>query len=152
LKAARDHVAFAIADGGPRCRSRAQADQGIGLARRPANRLGEALRAPARTEARTNWPGEPRPNGYILAGDPDGTKPIRPDSLSDQLAEARGHSKVTLQDLRHYAATTMLDASVPYRTVADLLGNREVTLRLHYDGRTETGKRDAAKALRRTPS
>jgi hypothetical protein len=45
----------------------------------------------------------------------------------------------------------MLDAGVPYRTVVDLLGNGEVTLRLHYDGRTDTEKRDAAKALRRTP-
>ena len=92
---------------------------------------------------------EPRPNEYIFAGDPDGTKPIRPDSLSDRLAEARGHSNVTLQDLLHYVATTMLDAGVPYRTVADLLGNSEVTLRLHNDGRTDTGRRDAVKVFRR---
>jgi hypothetical protein len=32
LKAEEMHVAFAIADGGPRCRSRAQVDQGVGLA------------------------------------------------------------------------------------------------------------------------
>ena len=46
------------------------------------------------------------------------------------------------QHLRHYVVTTMLDARVPYRTVADLLGNSEVTLRLHYEGRSDTGKRD----------
>jgi hypothetical protein len=40
---------------------------------------------------------------------------------------------------------------MPYRTVADLLGNSEFTLRLHYDGRTDTGKRNAVKALRRRP-
>jgi integrase len=68
-----------------------------------------------------------------------GTKPIRLDSLSDRLAEARGHSAVTLQDLRHYVATTSLDAGVPYRNLADLLGNSEVTLRLHYEGRSDTG-------------
>lgn len=45
----------------------------------------------------------------------------------------------------------MLDAGVPYRTVENLLGNSEVTLWLHYDGRTDTGKRDAVKASRRTP-
>ena len=56
---------------------------------------------------------------------------------------------MTLQDLRYYVATTSLDAGVPYRNLADLLGNSEVTLRLHYDGRTDTGKRDAVKALRR---
>ena len=86
---------------------------------------------------------EPGPGEYTFSGDPEATKPIRPDSLSDRLAAARGHSNVTLQDLRHYVATTMLDAGVPYRTVANLLGNSEVTLRLHYDGRADTGKREA---------
>jgi hypothetical protein len=47
-----------------------------------------------------------------------------------------------------FASTTSFDAGVPYRTVADLLGNSEVTLRLHYEGRSDTGKRDAVKALR----
>ena len=58
---------------------------------------------------------------------------------------------MTFQHLRHYVATAMLDAGVPYRTVENLLGNSEVTLWLHYDGRTDTGKRDAVKASRRTP-
>jgi site-specific recombinase XerD len=49
--------------------------------------------------------------------------------------------------LRHYAATRMLDAGASYRTVADLLGNSENTLRLHYDGRTDVGKRKAIAAL-----
>ena len=149
LKAQEMHVVFAIADGGP----------GVGLVRKPTKEsdwhdvplidsVREAFeRQLERRHELTGW--EPRSNEYIFAGDPDGTKPIRPDSLSDRLAEARGHSNVTLQDLRHYVATTMLDAGVPYRTVADLLGNSEVTLRLHYDGRTDTGKRDAVKALRR---
>src|SRR3546814_20311438 len=34
----------------------------------------------------------------------------------------------------------MLDAGESYRTVADILGNSEATLRLHYDGRNDTGK------------
>jgi hypothetical protein len=41
---------------------------------------------------------EPQPDEYILAGDPEGTTPIRPDSLSDWLAEARGHWNVTFHD------------------------------------------------------
>ena len=42
----------------PGCWSRAQADQGVGLARRSANRRGGGVvRAPARTRARTSWPG-----------------------------------------------------------------------------------------------
>jgi integrase len=145
------HAAFAIADGG----------LSVGLVRKPTKEsdwrdvpLIDSVRKAferqlARRDEQTGE--EPRPGGYIFAGDPDGTKPIRPDSLSDRLAEARGDSTVTLQDLRHYVATTMLDAGVPYRTVADLLGNSEITRRLHYNGRTDTGKRDAVKVLRRTP-
>jgi hypothetical protein len=41
----------------------------------------------------------------------------------------------------------MLDAGESYRTVADILGNSESTLRLHYDGRTDVGKRRAIVAL-----
>ncbi len=37
----------------------------------------------------------------------------------------------------------MLDAGEDYRTVADILGNSETTLRLHYDGRTNVDKRRA---------
>ncbi|MEZ5248017.1 MAG: hypothetical protein R2713_02020 [Ilumatobacteraceae bacterium] len=54
---------------------------------------------------------------------------------------------MTLLQLRHFVATTMLDAGESYRTVADILGNSENTLRLHYDGRTDVGKRRAIEAL-----
>jgi hypothetical protein len=36
----------------------------------------------------------------------------------------------------------MLDAGESYRTVADVLGNSENTLRLHYDARTDVDKRE----------
>ena len=48
---------------------------------------------------------------------------------------------------RHYVATAMLDAGESYRTVADILGNSEATLRLHYDGRTGIEKRKAVSVL-----
>jgi integrase len=101
LKAQEMHVAFAITDGGP----------GVGLVRKSTKEsdwrdvplidsVREAFeRQLARRREQTGR--EPRPNEYIFAGDPDGTKPIRPDSLSDRLAEARGPSNVTLQDLHH---------------------------------------------------
>ena len=54
---------------------------------------------------------------------------------------------VKLQELRHFAATAMLDVGESYRTVAKILGNSENTLRLHYDGRTDVGKRKAIQAL-----
>jgi hypothetical protein len=40
-----------------------------------------------------------------------------------------------------------MDAGESYRTVADILGNSEATLRLHYDGRTGVDKRKAVTAL-----
>ncbi len=80
----------------------------------------------------------------------DEAVPMRPDRLGDRWAAARGSSQVTLLHFRHYAATAMLDAGESYRTVADVLGNSESTLRLHYDGRTDVGKRKAISALELT--
>jgi hypothetical protein len=56
-------------------------------------------------------------------------------------------SRVILGHLRDYAATAMLNAGESYRTVADMLGKSESTLRLRYDGRTDVGKRQAIAAL-----
>src|SRR3546814_15062086 len=83
---------------------------------------------------------QPRPDEYGCPRGVDGSLPLRPDSMGDRWAAARGKSRITLQHLRHYAATAMLDAGESYRTVADILGNSEATLRLHYDGRNDTGK------------
>lgn len=90
---------------------------------------------------------EPDPAEYVFPQGIDGLVPMRPDTLSNRWAAARGASAVKLQHLRHYAATAMLDAGESYRTVADILGNSESTLRLHYDGRTDVGKRRAIAAL-----
>jgi integrase len=78
---------------------------------------------------------EPDAGEYVFTGGTDGKVPMRPDSLSNRWAAARGSLEIKLQHLRHYAATAMLDAGESYRTVADILGNSESTLRLHYDGR-----------------
>ena len=89
----------------------------------------------------------PGPETYVFGVSADGVDPLRPDGLSHRWAAARGESPLTLLDLRHYVATTMLDAGESYRTVADILGNSEATLRLHYDGRTGIEKRKAVAAL-----
>ena len=141
------NVSFAIEDGGP----------GVGIVRE-ATKKSDWRDVPMKPsvrkafeeqlEYRQRLTGQPPRRGeYVFAKNLDGTEPIRPDDLSDRLAIARGKSALTFLDLRHYVATTLLDAGVPYRTVADLLGNSEVTLRLHYDGRTDTGKRNAIDAL-----
>lgn len=139
------HLAFAISDGGP----------GVKVVRKETKRsdwrdvpltaqVTEALR---RQHDRAMERGEVSPTDYVFPGSPDPSVPIRPDTFADRWLAARGESAVTLLQLRHFVATTMLDAGESYRTVADILGNSENTLRLHYDGRTDVGKRRAIEAL-----
>jgi integrase len=141
------HVAASVADGGP----------GVGLVRKATKRADwrdvpltdSAIEVLERQRARGAAVfGSQRPEStFVFASTADGSAPVRPDTFTDRWALARGSSPITLQHVRHYAATVMLDAGESYRTVADLLGNSENTLRLHYDGRTDIGKRRAIKAL-----
>ena len=140
------HVAASVSDAGP----------GVGLVRKATKTsdwrdvplTGTAKAALERQrQRRVNLVGEPAGHEYIFPGGINGTIPMRPDVLSTRWAAARGTSTITLQQLRHFAATRMLDAGESYRTVADILGNSESTLRLHYDGRTDVGKRRAIAAL-----
>ena len=150
LEASELHIAWAISDGG----------KGVGVVRKPTKRSdwrdvpfrGSVKSAIERQleRCRGRAEGKLRRDSYLFSLDAAGVMPHRPDTFSDRLAAARGKSMLTFLDLRHYVATTMLDADVPYRTVADLLGNSETTLRLHYDGRTDTGKREAVSVLDRT--
>lgn len=147
LVAGEVHVAAAVTDGGP----------GIGVLRKPTKRsdwrdvpLTAAARSAFERHAsrfRQRLVQEPPPSGYVFGGLPDGSVPMRPDVFSHRWRDLRGRSPITLLDLRHYVATTMLDAGESYRTVADILGNSEATLRLHYDGRTGIEKRKAIAAL-----
>jgi integrase len=147
LDGAELHVSAAITDGG----------RGVGVVRKSTKRsdwrdvpLTSAAVDAFRRQAVRRWElGGTQPPGseYVFPAGVDGSVPMRPDVLSNRWAAARGTSEVNLQDLRHYAATAMLDAGESYRTVADLLGNSESTLRLHYDGRTDVGKRKAIAAL-----
>jgi integrase len=150
LTSAEVHVAAAISDGGPR----------VGVVRKPTKRsdwrdvplTGAAVAAFQRqAQRRKDLTGsELDGRDYIFCAGISGAVPLRPDSMSDRWAAARGSSQVSLLHLRHYAATAMLDAGESYRTVAELLGNSESTLRLHYDGRTDVGKRRAIGALELT--
>jgi integrase len=140
------HVSAAVSDGGP----------GVGIVRMPTKTSDwrdvpltkAAVVAFGRQHQRRRaLVGDDVAQHYAFPGDIDGSVPTRPDSLTDRWTEHRGSSKVTLQQLRHFAATTMLDAGESYRTVADILGNSESTLRLHYDARSDVGKRKAIAAL-----
>ncbi|MGI8791624.1 MAG: site-specific integrase [Acidimicrobiales bacterium] len=141
------HVDAAITDGG----------KGVGILRKATKRAdwrdvpltGGAIDALHRqaTRRRELLGTDARTDEYIFPRGIDGSIPLRPDTMGDRWATARGRSRITLQHLRHFAATAMLDAGESYRTVADILGNSEATLRLHYDGRNDTGKRQAIAAL-----
>jgi integrase len=151
LDAQEVHIGAAISDGGP----------GVGVVYRATKRSDwrdvpltatalEALRRQA-DRRRELLGDEPDTSEFAFPAGIDGKVPMRPDVLSNRWAAARGGSAVNLQHLRHYAATAMLDAGESYRTVADILGNSESTLRLHYDGRTDVGKRKAVAALELGP-
>lgn len=141
------HVSAALTDGG----------RGVGLVRKATKRsdwrdvpltAGAVAAFERQAARRASITGEPPVgNEYIFAGGIDGTVPMRPEVLGHRWNVARGSMAVNLLHLRHYAATAMLDAGESYRTVADILGNSESTLRLHYDGRTDVGKRRAITAL-----
>jgi integrase len=140
-------VSAAITDGGP----------GVGVLRK-ATKRSDWRDVPLTTSAvgafkrqrkrrRDLLSSDPLPDDYVFPALFEGSVPMRPDALSNRWAAARGRSTITMQHLRHYAATAMLDAGESYRTVGDILGNSESTLRLHYDGRTDVGKRRAIAAL-----
>jgi integrase len=141
------HVSASIVDGGP----------GVGVVRKATKRADwrdipltvAALEALERQRARMLTPRDVGrwESSYVFPATADGARSMRPDTFTDRWTAARGASTITLQQVRHYAATAMLDSGESYRTVADLLGNSESTLRLHYDGRTDVGKRRAIKAL-----
>lgn len=141
------HVAAAITDGGP----------GVGLVRKATKQsdwrdVPLTTRAVVAFEAQRNRLGTRlgRPTkvtDFVFPSAGSAHLPLRPESLTGRWAASRGTSPITLLHLRHFAATSMLDAGESYRTVADILGNSESTLRLHYDGRTDAGKRKAIAAL-----
>lgn len=141
------HVAWAVTDGGP----------GVGVLRKPTKRSDwrdvpltraaiDALRR-QRKRAEETFQAPVARTHYVFAGRGGPDLPHRPDSFGDRFGSARGDSRITFLHLRHFTATTMLDAGEDYRTVADILGNSETTLRLHYDGRTNLDKRRAICAV-----
>jgi len=70
---------------------------------------------------------ELRPDGYVFSAEPDGSipwKPIRWTSAWRRLRAKVGiDESVRLHDLRHFAATRLLDAGVPVKTVSGRLGH-----------------------------
>lgn len=147
LRAGQVVVCWSITDGGT----------GVGVLRKPTKRsdwrdvplTAGAIAAFRRQLERScrRFDVEAAPTHYVFPGPRGPDDPHRPDSFGDRWFTARGASDITFLHLRHFAATAMLDAGEDYRTVADILGNSETTLRMHYDGRTNLDKRRAVSAL-----
>ncbi len=64
--------------------------------------------------------------GYVFSREPDCLVPMTPGTITKQfqvLRDALGFNNVRLHDLRHFAATRMMTAGVPVRTVSGRLGH-----------------------------
>ena len=72
--------------------------------------------------------------GFVFSASVDGTEPKRPDSLIRsfrRLCAKAGVPPSRLHDLRHFAATELLSASVDVRTVSGRLGHRNAATTLN---------------------
>jgi integrase len=66
------------------------------------------------------------PNAFVFSRGPDCKRPMTPGAITKQFARVRdalGFDKVRLHDMRHFAATRMMTAGVPVRTVSGRLGH-----------------------------
>lgn len=64
--------------------------------------------------------------GYVFSREPDCLVPMTPGTITKQfqvLRDSLGMDNVRLHDLRHFAATRMMTAGVPVRTVSGRLGH-----------------------------
>jgi integrase len=94
---------------------------------------------------------EQRVDGYVLAdlvADPTGMTPTPPNRLTQAFARLRtrvpGAEKLRLHDLRHWFASTQLDAGEPLPAVAARIGDHVETLAKVYAHKGHRGDADAA--------
>jgi integrase len=90
-------------------------------------------------------------SAFVFSDSPDGKVPWRPARMTrafEHLCETVGLSGVRLHDLRHFAATRMLVAGVPIKTVSGRLGHANAATTLNvYAHFLETSDAEAAKVL-----
>lgn len=92
-----------------------------------------------------------RSDAYVFSHAPDGSKPINPSELTKSFVSLRkvvGLPDVRFHDLRHFAATRLLGAGVPVRTVSGRLGHSNAATTLGvYAHFIEASDREAAVAI-----
>jgi integrase len=90
-------------------------------------------------------------SAYVFSPDPDCRRPRAPNDVTKDFIRLRdriGLAGVRLHDLRHFAATRLLAAGVPVRTVSGRLGHANAATTLGvYAHFVEESDRDAAKKL-----
>ena len=90
-------------------------------------------------------------DAYVFTFDPAGAVPWTPDYATktfQQIRTAAKQSTVRLHDLRHFAATRLLAAGVPVRTVSGRLGHANAATTLSvYAHFVEASDADAARIL-----
>lgn len=90
-------------------------------------------------------------SAYVFSGDPDSRRPWAPNDVTKDFIRLRkqvgGLDGVRLHDLRHFAATRLLAAGVPVRTVSGRLGhaNAATTLGVYAHFVEESDREAAAK-------
>jgi integrase len=90
-------------------------------------------------------------NAYVFSREPDCLIPMTPGTITKQfqaVRDALGFDNMRLHDLRHFAATRMMTAGIPVRTVAGRLGhaNPSTTLSV-YTHFVEASDQDAAAVM-----
>jgi integrase len=92
-------------------------------------------------------------DAYVFSREIDGSTPWRPDSVGKRFREIRdglGLTNVRLHDLRRFAATRLIAAGVPVRTVSGRLGHADPSTTLMvYSHFVEASDQDAAKVMGR---
>ncbi len=90
-------------------------------------------------------------SAFVFSDSPDGITPWRPGRVTlavVRLCQRVGVADVRLHDLRHFAATRMLVAGVPVRTVSGRLGHANAATTLNvYAHFVETSDAEAAEVL-----
>jgi integrase len=93
------------------------------------------------------------PDAYVFSREPDGHSAWTPGAVTKRFSILRrtlGFDEIRLHDLRHFAATRLIAAGVPVRTVSGRLGhaNPSTTLMV-YSHFVEASDQDAAKVMDR---
>ena len=90
------------------------------------------------------------PKAYVLSNTVDGSEPLNPQTVTkhfERLRRSVGLGNVRLHDLRHFAATQLLNAGFGVNSVAGRLGNSPAVLLGRYAHWVQAQDDDQARHL-----